>query len=82
MWRERQAWTCSLCPAANGAKRYIIEANGTGVAFLDYDGDGRQDMFLVNGSQLEGFGDAGAPTNHLYRNLGDGQFRDVTRESG
>jgi len=36
-------------------KKYIIEANGTGVAFLDYDNDGRQDIFLVNGSRLEGF---------------------------
>jgi hypothetical protein len=63
-------------------KRYIIEANGTGVAFIDYDGDGRQDVFLVNGSKLEGFGDAAPPTNHLYHNQGNGQFRDVTREAG
>ena len=63
-------------------KKYIIEANGTGVAFIDYDRDGRQDIFLVNGSRLEGFRDAEAPTNHLYRNEGGGRFRDVTRESG
>ena len=35
------------------SKRYIIEANGAGVAFLDYDNDGRQDIFVVNGSRLE-----------------------------
>jgi enediyne biosynthesis protein E4 len=63
-------------------KKYIIEANGTGVAFLDYDGDGRQDIFLVNGWRLEGFKDRGAPTSMLYRNEGQGHFRDVTRESG
>ncbi len=63
-------------------KKYIVEANGTGVAFLDYDGDGRQDIFLVNGSRLEGFAAGAAPTNHLYRNEGRGQFRDVTREAG
>jgi hypothetical protein len=64
------------------AKKYIIEANGTGVAFLDYDGDGRQDIFLVNGSRLEGFPEGGAPTSYLFRNEGDGHFRDVTREAG
>jgi enediyne biosynthesis protein E4 len=64
------------------SKKYIIEANGSGVAFLDYDRDGRQDIFLVNGSRLEGFRDGEAPTNYLYRNEGNGRFRDVTRESG
>jgi enediyne biosynthesis protein E4 len=63
-------------------KKFIIEANGTGVAFLDYDGDGKQDLFLVNGSRLEGFREGEAPTNHLYRNQGGGKFRDVTRETG
>ena len=64
------------------SKKYIIEANGTGVAFLDYDGDGRQDAFLVNGWRLEGFPDGEGPTSRLYRNEGHGRFRDVTRESG
>src|SRR4051794_32733408 len=50
------------------SKKYIIEANGTGVAFLDYDHDGWQDVFLVNGSTLDAAGGAKAPTNHLYRN--------------
>jgi len=63
-------------------KKYIIEANGTGVAFVDYDGDGRQDIFLVNGSKLGGFKEGEAPSNHLYRNEGGGKFRDVTREAG
>lgn len=63
-------------------KKYIIEANGTGVAFLDYDRDGRQDIFLVNGSRLEGFPQGAAPTSHLYHNEGSGRFRDVTMESG
>ena len=64
------------------SKKYIIEANGTGVAFLDYDRDGRQDIFLVNGSKLDGFEGAAAPTNHLYRNEGSGKFRDVTQRIG
>ena len=64
------------------SKKYIIEANGTGVAFLDYDNDGRQDIFLVNGSRLEGFRNGQAPTNHLYRNTGGGRFEDVTLVAG
>ncbi len=63
-------------------KKYIVEANGTGVAFIDYDSDGRQDIFLVNGSRLEGFSKGDAPTSRLYRNEGGGKFRDVTREAG
>ncbi len=63
------------------SKKYIIEANGTGVAFLDYDQDGWVDIFLVNGSRFEGFRDGRAPTNHLYRNNRDGTFTDVTRRA-
>src|SRR5207247_1469001 len=44
------------------SKKYIIEANGAGVAFLDYDNDGWPDIFLVNGSRLEGFPEGQAPT--------------------
>jgi enediyne biosynthesis protein E4 len=64
------------------SKKYIIEANGTGVALIDYDNDDRLDLFLVNGSRLEGNGSGPAPTNRLYRNTGKGGFEDVTRMSG
>src|SRR6266403_3244021 len=36
-------------------KRYIIEANGCGVAFIDYDNDGWEDILLLTGTRLEGF---------------------------
>lgn len=62
------------------AKKYIVETNGTGVAFLDYDNDGWQDIFLVNSSRLGGF-PSSAPTNHLYRNDHNGKFTDVTQEA-
>ena len=65
-----------------GKKQYIVEANGTGVGFLDCDGDGLLDIFLVNGFRLEGFAGGPVPTNHLYRNEGSGKFRDVTRQAG
>ena len=35
-------------------KKYIIETTGTGVAILDYDNDGWPDIFLVNGTTLDG----------------------------
>ena len=63
-------------------KSYIIESNGSGVAFIDYDGDSKLDAFLANGSQLEGFATGREPLSRLYRNLGDGRFEDVTASSG
>src|SRR5271170_1279219 len=36
-------------------KKYIIETTGTGVAIFDYDNDGWPDIFIVNGTKLEGF---------------------------
>ena len=61
---------------------YLIETTGTGVAALDYDGDGWLDIFLVNGTTLEGFPKGQEPTNHLYRNRGNGTFEDVTVRAG
>jgi enediyne biosynthesis protein E4 len=63
-------------------KKYIIETTGTGVAIFDYDNDGWPDIFLVNGTTLEGAPKVKAPTNHLYRNNHDGTFTDVTEKAG
>jgi len=63
-------------------KTYILETTGTGVAIFDYDNDGWPDIFIVNGSTLEGFPGGNAPTNHLYRNNHDGTFTDVTVKVG
>jgi enediyne biosynthesis protein E4 len=63
-------------------KKYIIETTGTGVAIFDYDNDGWPDIFIVNGTRLEGFADGKGPTNHLYRNNHDGTFSDVTVKAG
>jgi enediyne biosynthesis protein E4 len=68
----------------NGAfgRKYLPETLGSGAAFLDYDNDGRQDILLVNGTSWPGQA-AGAPSySRLYRNEGDGSFRDVTAAAG
>jgi len=64
------------------SKKYIIETTGTGVAIFDYDNDGWPDIFLVNGTKLEGYPAGKGPTNRLYRNNHDGTFSDVTAEAG
>jgi hypothetical protein len=63
-------------------KKYIIETTGTGIAVFDYDNDGWPDIFIVNGTTLEGFPKGKAPTSHLYRNNHDGTFSDVTEKAG
>jgi hypothetical protein len=65
-----------------GAKKYILETTGSGVAVLDYDGDGWMDLFLGNGTTLDGDGMGGKATSHLYRNLGGLRFQDVTEGAG
>jgi hypothetical protein len=61
-------------------KEYILEADGCGCAFLDYDNDGWMDIFILSGTRLDG-PPAGA-TNRLYRNNRDGTFTDVTDVAG
>jgi hypothetical protein len=65
-----------------GTKKYILETTGTGVAIFDYDNDGWPDIFMVNGTTLEGFPAGKAPTSHLYHNNRDGTFTDVTKKAG
>jgi hypothetical protein len=68
----------------NGAfgKKLLPETMGSGVALLDYDRDGRQDILFVNSCHWPGHEQATRPTLALYRNKGDGTFEDVTEATG
>ncbi len=79
---EKAGLTMTTVFGGKDSKKYIIETTGTGVAIFDYDNDGWPDIFLVNGTTLEGFPAATAPTNHLYRNNHNGTFTDVTAKAG
>ena len=79
---ERAGLTAKTEAGGGKTKRYIIETTGSGAAFFDFDNDGWPDIFLVNGSRLEGFPKGQEPTSHLYRNLHDGTFADVTQSAG
>jgi hypothetical protein len=64
----------------------IVESAGVGVTLLDYDGDGRLDVYAVNGAHVPGVSEgpppAAPPRNRLYRNLGGLRFEDVTEAAG
>jgi len=64
----------------------IVESVGGGAAFLDYDQDGYIDLFTCSGTWIKGFSKSKKPKktshNHLYHNLKDGTFEDVTESAG
>ncbi len=65
----------------------IMESSGSGISILDYDQDGFYDIYLLNGTYLEGISrpdgkDNLNSTNKLFRNNGDGTFSDVSRQAG
>jgi len=63
-------------------KRFLLESIGSGVAIFDYDGDGFEDIFLVNATVWNTFATKTQPTSKLYRNLGSLKFEDATAKAG
>jgi hypothetical protein len=60
---------------------YIVETTGNGLALFDYDGDGLVDIFLVNAGQLDVQAAPRGASHHLYRNLGQLKFTEVTEKA-
>src|ERR1039458_4499667 len=64
-------------------KKFIIEANGSGVCLLDYDNDGWLDIYLVNGSTYDAeSGKVSPPKAALFHNNHDGTFTNVAEKAG
>jgi enediyne biosynthesis protein E4 len=73
----------NLVNVSGGAsKDFIVDANGNGAAFFDYDNDRDLDALIVNGSTREHIATGGDPMVALYRSDGRGHFTDVTSSSG
>lgn len=67
--------------------RNILESSGSGVTVFDYNSDGLMDLYMMNGTYIEGVSDkegrrfANTP-DRLYKNNGNGTFTDVTVKAG
>ncbi len=65
----------------------ILESSGSGVTIIDYNNDRLPDLYMLNGTYLEGISDPGGrifrnTRNKLYRNNGDGTFTEVSHQAG
>ena len=68
--------------AGSPAKDLVMDANGNGAAWFDYDRDGDLDLLIVNGSRFEQWKRGGDQMVALYRNDGGGKFTNVTHAAG
>ncbi len=67
--------------AAGGKHLYETMIGGAG--WLDFDGDGRFDLYIAQGhGDSERALEPGKEADVLYRNRGDGTFEDVTEKAG
>ncbi len=60
----------------------MVEAIGGGAGWLDYDADGRPDLYLVQGGDPTRSGDADQPSDRLWRQSPTGRFEDVSEAAG
>src|SRR5215510_12545045 len=63
-------------------RKYFIQPMTGGVAILDYDNDGKPDIFFTNGAELPSLKKSVAFNNALLRNRGAGVFEDRTSAAG
>ncbi|MEO1990510.1 MAG: VCBS repeat-containing protein, partial [Pirellulales bacterium] len=62
-------------------KSLMVEAIGGGAGWLDIDGDGFWDLYLVQGGDPTAKTHAGQPNDQIFRNHGNGQFVDITSQT-
>ena len=65
----------------------IIESSGSGITVFDFNNDGLMDLYLMNGTYLDGISDPDGKVNKnshndLYKNNGDGTFTEVSKIAG
>jgi enediyne biosynthesis protein E4 len=65
----------------------ILESSGSGVTVFDYNNDGLMDVYMMNGTYLEGISDKAGKvfknsTDKLYKNNGNGTFTEVSKQAG
>src|SRR5436305_6664324 len=82
-WFEDRAGIAFTLHNSPTPEKHQIETMPGGVAVLDYDHDGRPDLFFANGAAQPSLRKTEAAFwNRLYRNRGDGTFEDVTEKAG
>jgi len=88
----KSPWYVDIAPNSNFSyktnndyteRKYFPQPMCGGVAVIDYDNDGKMDLFFTNGAKLpENRKTSPAYYNALLRNRGDGTFEDVTAKAG
>lgn len=68
--------------SGNAADKPFPAANGSGVGALDYDLDGRRDLYFATGTSFPLDATRRGPVNRMYRNLGGWKFDDVSQQTG
>ena len=90
--KNHRGWYTDVAPRSNFSyrtendfvgRKYFPQPMCGGVAILDYDHDGKMDIFFTNGAQMpEMKKTSGKYYSCLLRNRGDGTFEDVTAKAG
>jgi len=75
------------CNFGDFSYKNIIESSGSGITIFDYNNDGLMDLYLMNGTYLEGISDPAGKVfakshNELYKNNGNGTFTEVSAAAG